>query len=158
MTTGPSQRARAKQKNTTVYAKTADADLFKLHDKFCKAYAAMLSSQRAGGSGAGSLSSGTKEEKATTRKWERAVDEAMSRARAVIAAPALTLEGMLMKIHVAGFNIDDTKPGTFSVPYHGGICQTGAQHWDAGENNERDEVALIVSLRDDLHRFSRKRL
>src|ERR1700722_19162572 len=95
--------AQAKRKNTTAYAKTADAELFRLHDKFCKAYAAVLFYRNAGGGGAGSLDSATKEEKVAQRKWERACNDATERARAVIDAPALTLEGMLMKIHIAGF-------------------------------------------------------
>ena len=65
---------------------------------------------------AGSLPTGTKEQKAPHRKWERAIDVALNKARAVVAAPAQTLEGMLMKIHVAGFTLDDTKAGTFSTP------------------------------------------
>jgi hypothetical protein len=152
--------ARAKRNNTTAYAKTADAELFRLHDKFCKAYAAVLQCGDMEGAGGreGSLSTGKKEQKASNRKWERACDQATEKARAVIAAPAFTLEGMLMKIHIAGFNINDTKPGTFSAPYHGMICETGAQHWDKGEKNEHDEVALIVSLRDDLLRFAGKRV
>src|SRR4051812_29828240 len=111
---------QARRKTTTAYAKTADADLFKLHDKFCKAYGGVLANRN--GAGAGSLTTSTKEEKALHRKWMRAVDEATTFARAVIASPALTLEGMLMKIHIAGFAIDGTKPGTFSAPYHGMNC------------------------------------
>jgi hypothetical protein len=85
----------------------------------------VLFHRKAGGGGAGSLGTGTKAEKATQRKWERAVDDATERARAVIKAPALTLEGMLMKIHVAGFNFTYIKPDTFSAPYHGMICEGG---------------------------------
>jgi hypothetical protein len=147
--------SQAKRKNTTAYAKTADAELFRLHDKFCKAYSAVLFYRKAGGGGAGSLASGTKAEKAAQRKWERACNDATERARAVINAPALTLEGMLMKIHIAGFNISYTKPDTFSVPYHGMICDTGVQHWEPASDD--DELALIVSLRDDLHRFAGRR-
>jgi hypothetical protein len=65
---------------------------------------------------------------------------------------------MLMKIHVAGFTLTDTKPGTFSAPYHGMLCQNGPQHWEPGKLSEGDEVAPIVSLRDDLHRFSGRRV
>ncbi len=147
--------AQAKRKNTTAYAKTADAELFKLHDKFCKAYAAVLQLR---GGGAGSLDTGTTQEKTRHRNWERAVNIATDKARAVIEAPALTLEGMLMKIHVAGFNFSYTKPGTFSVPYHGMICKNGIQHWEAGETDDSHELALVVSLRDDLHRFSGRRV
>jgi hypothetical protein len=64
---------------------------------------------------------------------------------------------MLMKIHVAGFTLDDTKAGTFSTPYHGMICKNGLQHWEPGKFVKRDEVALMVSLRDDLHRVLGRR-
>jgi hypothetical protein len=53
--------------------------------------------------------------------------------------------------------LDDTKACTFSTPYHGMICKNGPQHCEPGKFVKRDEVALIVSLRDDLHRFSGKR-
>lgn len=62
-----------------------------------------------------------------------------------------------MKIHVAGFTLDDMKAGTFSTPYSGMICKNGPQHWEPGKFVKRDEVALIVSPRDDLHRFSGRR-
>lgn len=113
--------------------------------------------RKAGGGGAGSGGGATKGEKAAQRKWERAVDDATERARAIINAPALTLEGMLMKIHIAGFNFTWTKPGTFSAPYHGMICEGGLpQHWETSE--DRDELALIASIRNDLHRFAGKRV
>jgi hypothetical protein len=147
--------SKAKRKTTTAYAKTADADLFKLHDAFCKAYAAVLVYQKAGGGGAGSGNGATKAEKVAQRKWERACTDATERARAVIDAPALTLEGMLMKIHIAGFNLTYTKPGTFSAPYHGMICETGVQHWEP--SSDEDDLALIVSLRDDLQRLMGRR-
>jgi hypothetical protein len=149
--------SQAKRKITTAYAKTADAELFRLHDKFCKAYAAVLFYKKAGGGGTGSVDSATKKEKVAQRKWERACDDATERARAVINAPALTLEGMLMKIHIAGFNFTYTKPDTFSAPYHWMICETGVQRWEKS-GNDKDELALIVSLRDDLHRFSGRRV
>lgn len=145
--------AQAKRKNTTAYAQTADANLFKLHDAFCKAHATMLQLRAIGGGGNGSLSSATKEEKAIERKWERAADDAFTKARAVIDTPALTLEGMLMKLHVAGFSITDTKPDTFNGPYRSGV-----RLWEPGKFAEGDEIAIIVSLRDDLHRFSGRRV
>jgi hypothetical protein len=150
--------SKAKRKTTTAYAKTADAELFRLHDKFCKAYSAVQFYQKAGGGGAGSIPGATKEEKVAQRKWERACDDATERARAVIDAPALTLEGMLMKIHIAGFAFDRTKLDTFSAPYHGMICNTGVQQWEPSTVSDEDELALIVSLRNDLHRFAGKRV
>ncbi|SRR6266404_74379 len=123
--------AQAKSKNTTAFAKTADAHLFKLHDTFVKAYETMK--QYEGGAGVASLSPATKEEAALYRKWQRAVDDATQKARAVVAAPAVTLEGMLMKIHVAGFTLDSTKAGTFSAPYHGMLCENGPPTLGAGQ-------------------------
>ena len=79
-----------KPKHHTAYAQTADAELFRLHDRLCDAYVEVLFYRQAGGGGAGSLDSATKAEKAAQRKWERAVDDATERARAVINAPALT--------------------------------------------------------------------
>ena len=79
--------SKIKRKHITAYAKTADAELFRLHDKFCKAYAAVLFYRNGGGGGAGSLDSGTKEEKAAQRKWERACNDATDKARTVIDAP-----------------------------------------------------------------------
>jgi hypothetical protein len=66
----------------------------------------VLQFRAAEGRNDGSLPTGTKEQKAAHRKWVRDVDDATNRARAVIDAPALTLGGMLMKIHVAGFNFN----------------------------------------------------
>jgi hypothetical protein len=146
--------AQAKRKYTTAFAQTADAKLFKLHDAFVKAYETMR--QHEGGAGV-SPSSPTKIDKVLYRKWLRAVDDATEKARAVVAAPAMTIEGMLMKIHIGGFATDHMKRGTFSVPYHGMICKNGPQHWEPGKFARGDEVALIVSIRNDLHRLSGRR-
>jgi hypothetical protein len=40
--------AQAKRKNTTAFLKTADAKLYKLHDEFFRAYAAVLKRQDGG--------------------------------------------------------------------------------------------------------------
>ena len=90
--------AKAKRKSTAPVIKTADDTLFKLHDNFCRAYSAMLSLNAGSRVGANP----TKEERAIERKWNRAVDAAFDKARAVAEAPAYTLEGMLMKIHITG--------------------------------------------------------
>lgn len=146
----------AKGKTTTLRIKTADDALFRLHDNFGRAYATMLSLH--GGSNV-PVKNATKEEKALERKWTRAVDIATEKARAVVKAPAHTLEGMLTKIHVAGFTFDDFKRGSFSMPYHGLICANGKpQQWEPTEVFEpRDETKLIVSLRADLQRFAGRR-
>jgi hypothetical protein len=132
--------AQAKRKNTT--AITTDAELFKLHDKFCAAYNKMEERN---------TPAVQREDKPAHRKWERAADEAFARANAVIAAPAHTLEGMLMKLHVAGFAITHAKPGTWSDPDY-----KAAQLWEPG-NFASDDVSIIVSLRDDLHRLMGRR-
>jgi hypothetical protein len=100
----------------------------------------------------GSLPTGTKGQKALHRKWESASNVAFERGRIVIDAPALTLEGMLMKLHVAGCVITDSKPGTFSGPY-----QSGGPLWKPGKFADGDEIAIIVSLRDDLQRLAGRR-
>ena len=131
---------------------TADDALFKLHDNFCRAYAGMLA-LRAGGNTP--VNNPTKEEKALERKWTRAVDVAADKARAVIDAPAYTLTGMLMKIHVSGFAFTSVRAGTFSAPYHGLMCVNGRQQWEPSDKTGiSDEIALIVSLRNDLQRFA----
>jgi hypothetical protein len=154
---------KANRKSTTPHVKTADDALFKLHDKFCEAYSTMLSLQGQGGSRC-PVNNATKEEEALERKWHRAVDIATKAARAIIDAPAHTLEGMLMKIHIAGFAFDCTKLNSFRTPYHSGICASGIcagaiqQHWEISEgHDDRDEFALIVSLREDLERFAGRR-
>jgi hypothetical protein len=152
--------SKAKRKTTTPRVKTADDALFKLHDNFCWAYAAMLQLE----DGASVIEkTANKEEMALYRKWNNSVSVATDKARAVIAAPAHTLEGMLMKIHIAGFNFDRRKPGTFSAPYHGMACLTNGrvvpQQWEPGGllGSSADEFALIVSIRGDLQRFAGSR-
>jgi hypothetical protein len=141
-------------KSESSHFKTADDALFKLHDNFCMAYCEVLA-LRAGGQIAATA---TKDERKLEKKWERSVDVATDKARAVIEAPAYTLEGMLMKIHVAGFAFNHTKLGTFTAPYHGRICASGKpQQWEPHETWESSETDLIVSLRDDLERLAGKR-
>jgi hypothetical protein len=142
--------ARAKRENTT---KTADAELFKRHDAFAKSYAKMTALADQDATGEGSLSTGTKRQKTVHRKWEAAADDAFEKARVVIETTASTLEGMLMKLHVAGFAITDTKVGTFTGPYRSNI-----RLWEPGKFAEGEEIAIIVSLRNDLHRFAGRRV
>lgn len=58
-----------------------------------------------------------------------------------------------MKLHVAGFAITDTEPGAFTGPYRSNIGL-----WEPGKFVEGEEIAIIVSLRDDLHRFAGRRV
>ncbi len=83
--------------------KSPDEELFRLHEQFYAAYQKMQKHE-VPGKGNGSLSTGTKEEKRLPRKWENAVNVAFEKGRAVVDAPALTLDGMLMKLHVTGFS------------------------------------------------------
>ena len=57
-----------------------------------------------------------------------------------------------MKLHVAGFAITGTKPGTFTGPYQG-----NNPLWEPGPFAEGEEVTIIVSLRNDLHRLVGRR-
>lgn len=144
--------ARAKTKTITGFVKTADEALFKLHDKFSDAYCEVLFLR-----GGSDLSTASKKEKGIHRRWERAVNVAVDRARAVARAPAYTLEGMLMKIHVAGFAIGEYAKDSFSAPYHGMICSSGKpQEWQPRDPDD-DAGALLVSLRADLQRFAGRR-
>jgi hypothetical protein len=133
-----------------------DMELFKLHKQFCAAYGKMKKYDDAPGTDNGSLTTATKEEKRSHRKWERASVVAFEKARAVIEAPAFTLEGMLMKLHVTGFSITDTKPGTFTGPHY----RSGTRLWEPGKfaHDQSEEMAIILSLRDDLHRFAGRRV
>jgi hypothetical protein len=77
--------SQAKRKNT-IQAKNPDAELFRLHDRFCAAYDKMKQYDRPGKND-GSLPTGTKEQKALHRKWESASNVAFERGRIVIDAP-----------------------------------------------------------------------
>jgi hypothetical protein len=37
------------------------------------------------------------------------------------------------------------------------FCETGIQHWEPGKTDDSHEMALIVSLRNDLHRLMGRR-
>jgi hypothetical protein len=54
-----------------------------------------------------------------------------------------------MKLHVAGFAITGAKPVT--GPYRGNPL------WEPGRFADSEEVSIVVSLRDDLHRFAGRR-
>jgi len=67
--------AQAKRKNTTAFLKTADAKLNKLHDEFCRAYAAVLKCQDGGQSYSQrcSLPIQRNREKASTRESDAGI-------------------------------------------------------------------------------------
>jgi hypothetical protein len=100
--------ARAKRKNTI---KIADVELFKLHDAFAKSYERMKKCDTpAAKRGSGPKS--TKQDQAAFRKWEAAASDAFDQAEVVVGSSASTLEGMLMKLHVAGFAITGADKAT----------------------------------------------
>jgi hypothetical protein len=139
--------ARAKRKNTT---KSADAELFKHHDAFAKSYARMKKLDTPAAK-RGSSSKSTKQDQAAFRKWEAAASDAFDNADVVIGSSASTLEGMLMKLHVAGFSMG--APDTFTGPYQG-----NNPLWESGRFGDDEAITIIVSLRNDLHRFAGRRV
>lgn len=68
----------------------------------------------------------------------------------ILRARANTIDGMLMKMHVAGFLIGPAK-GTFSVE-----TKSGRRRWKLPYTPKTPELRLILSLRDDLQRFCEK--
>lgn len=125
-----------------------DEVLWSLYDKFERAYFRMklLDTPE---SREGTLSTSTPEAKKAHKKWERAGNAAFRAGRRVLAEPALTGDGLLMKIHVAGFEFD-AQAGTFTMPYRG--LQT--QDWRPSRFSP-DEAHFIVSIGEDLKRAKR---
>jgi hypothetical protein len=79
-----------------------DERLWSLYEKFERAYFKMIgrySEEADRGSG----SNPTAEQKTAHKKWERALTAADNAAKRVVSEPAQTGDGLLMKIHVAGF-------------------------------------------------------
>jgi hypothetical protein len=122
-----------------------DELLWALYDKFERAYNRMklLDTPEAM---KGSLSTSTPEQQKAFKKWERAGNSAFRAARRVLAESALTNDGLLMKIHVAGFEFD-AQQGTFTMPYRG--LQT--PDWSPSRFST-DEAHFIVSIGEDLKR------
>ena len=122
-----------------------DERLWSLYDKFERAYF-RVNELDTPASRVGSLSSATPKEKKAQNQWARAADAAFRAARRVLAEPALTGDGLLMKIHVAGFEFDAAR-GTFTMPYEG----ASTPQWSpSGLSN--DECAFIKSIGADLRR------
>lgn len=127
-----------------------DLDLWALHDKFTSAYARLLAA-RTSDADDGSLDTSSPEQKKAYRKWERALLSAEKIARDIVAMPARSVDGMLMKIHISGFNFDSIGK-SFSAPYHGMLTASGPQAW-RGARRGGAEISLIESIRNDLHRL-----
>lgn len=132
----------------------ADRLLWKRYEKFAEAYAT-LKSLDTKDAAAGSGPNCTAEQKRAFKKWEAAITLADRAARKVISTPANTIQGMLMKIHLAGFLSDGCAAGTFSMPYRGIAADGEPQFWQPNRigENRSDEFKLVLCLRDDLHRM-----
>ncbi|MFB6449070.1 hypothetical protein [Bradyrhizobium tunisiense] len=122
-----------------------DEHLWSLYDNFERAYNRMKSLETPEAS-AGSGRDATPEQKAAHRRWERACSGAFRAARRVMSEPALTGNGLLMKLHVAGFELDTAK-GTFTMPYRG--VETPA--WRAGRFSDAG-AEFVASIAEDLRR------
>jgi hypothetical protein len=95
--------------------------------------------------------SATPAEKRAYKRWERALDVASAKADAVLSAPTDTLWGMLLKIKVAGFQVDH--PPEYCK---GPLKQTldALENWSVPKFHEHDPAyQLIVSLRADIKRM-----
>jgi hypothetical protein len=77
---------------------------------------------------------------------ERAIDRADKLARSVIAMHANTIEGMLLKIQVQGWDMD--QPGKRFKPLIDG------PDWTLSPKFAGRETPLLASLRDDLRRLN----
>lgn len=131
-----------------------DDALWKLHDEFCREYEdekAFYTPEAQ----AGSRKNATAAQKRASRTWMRQVDRTTAAANRVMSAPATTIFGMLMKLHIAGYIIGTTA-GTFSVPYRGFDANLEPQQWRVPFKPRTPELSLILSLRDDLQRLFRK--
>ncbi|SHM40662.1 hypothetical protein [Bradyrhizobium lablabi] len=122
-----------------------DGRLWSLYDKFERAYNRMneLDTPEAR---EGSGPHVTPEQLAAHKKWERAGNAAFKAARRVMFEPAFTGDGLLMKIHVAGFDLDAAKD-TFTMPYRG----FSSPCWEAGRFSS-DGADFVVAIGEDLRR------
>lgn len=146
-----------KAKNATTSTRidrTGDARLWKLHDEFCREQAKLskLDTREASvGSGAGAPAPA----KRAFKKWEDQLSVTDRVARKIAAARAFTLDGMLMKIQVAGSVFDWIGKSFKHRTY---VSHDQGKLWNAGKTGIggyplTEEEALIVSLRDDLLRL-----
>lgn len=116
-----------------------DRALMEKYRKFEVAWAALREAQKLDKN---DLSTGTAEERANHRVWERAVDRAFAAAKKVFVSPADTIEGMLLKIRVFGFFVGN-----------GHEKLQDLDQWTRGDMMEDDDVAVITVLRSDLRRL-----
>jgi len=122
-----------------------DERLWSLYDKFESAYDRMQALDTPEAM-AGSGPNATPPEKVAHKKWERAGNAAFRAARRVLGEPAVTGDGLLLKIHAAGFEFD-AKCGTFTMPYRG----FNTPKWTLGRFSN-GEAEFIAGIGDDLRR------
>ena len=118
--------------------------LERLYEKFDAAYRAFrkASTKTANKGSAGDC---TPAQKAAHRRWERKLIAVENIVKQIIAAPALSVDAALMKIHVSGFLTDGAVD--FTWPYG----PENPQGWKISEiYGRRPETRLIVALRSDL--------
>ena len=132
---------------------SADPALFAAYQKFTEAYE-QAQAARTADSDAGSGGNATPEQKRAHEYWEQLLGRSEELARELTATPAQTIEGMLLKIHIAGYWQE--KPGKAFKPL------LGAPDWvllpphrrdDNGWAFCTDDQALLAGLRDDLRRL-----
>lgn len=130
--------------------RTGDARIWKLHDEFCREYAKLkkLDTREAS---AGSAAKAPASARRAFKKWEDQLSVTDRAARRIAASRAFTLDGMLMKIQVAGSVFDWVGKSYEHRSYtaHEGLWMPNPRPLSP----HSDEDLLIVSLRADLLRL-----
>lgn len=146
----PSMPSRTKSVNTE-FSRAGDEALWHLHDLFVLEYAALLAldtPEMQEGTRAGA----TAKQKRAFKAWEKQLNVCDAACCAVFLAPANTIHGMLMKIHIAGFRLECWALVQRTLSRQG--CSYGQPaSLDASPRifMDNNEANLIVSIRSDLH-------
>ena len=120
--------------------------MFAAYQTFAAAYQKVKDVNDAPGRDGGSGKSPTPEQKKAHQKWERALERSDKLALDFAVMPAKTIEGMLLKIQVAGWRMDYL--GKRFKPLIVG------PDWTLNDPDFADEeLCLLASLRDDLRRL-----
>jgi hypothetical protein len=127
-----------------------DTALFALYRQFATVIRKVdeLGANEAAG-GSGSSSEATPEQRAVHMKWERALDRAGKLADKIIAAPARTVDGMLLKIQVVGFHLIDSATANFKPLIN-------APDWQREEKDSPYAMDALIALRADMQRMRAK--
>lgn len=149
----PRELRNSKQRRpaiTTGIDRTGDAKLWKLHDEFCCEYAKLKKlDTREANAGSGLKASASA--RRAFKKWEDQLSVTDALARRIASSRAFTLDGMLMKIQVAGSVFDWVGKSYEHRSYtaHEGLWVPNPRPLSP----HSDEDLLIVSLRADLLRL-----